>query len=101
MSEAREQLEIKQRIALIEARLQQLFEHLDVAPRESAAGGGGWWGGSGEGGEAPDPIDDPEIQDLLAKGNEVQAVKRYRELSGEGLKESKDAIDRALEEMQG
>jgi ribosomal protein L7/L12 len=92
VSEARELLEIKQRIALIEARLQQLFEHLDLRPREDA-GGGGWWGGSGEGG-AVDPVDDPEIQDLLAKGNEMQAIKRYRELTGAGLKEAKDAIVR-------
>ena len=92
MAEARELLEVKQRLALIEARLQQLFEHLDVKPRESA--GGGWWGGSGEG-EAIDPVDDPEIQDLLARGNEMQAIKRYRELTGAGLKEAKDAIIRA------
>ena len=84
-------LEIKQRLALVEARLEQLFDHLDVKPRE---GSGGWWGGSGEG-EAPDPMTDPEIQDLLAKGNEMQAIKRYRELTGLGLKEAKDAIDRA------
>ena len=88
----RELLEIKQRVALIETRLQQLFEHLDIAPRESA--GGGWWGG-GEEGEALDPASDPEIQDLLAKGNEIQAIKRYRELTGLGLAEAKEAIDRA------
>lgn len=88
----RELLEIKQRLALIETRLQQIFEHLDIAPRESA--GRAWWGGGEEGG-ALDPAADPEIQDLLAKGNEIQAVKRYRELTGLGLAEAKDAIDRA------
>ena len=92
MAEARELLEIKQRLALIEARLQQLFEHLDVKPREGA--GGDRWGGSGEG-EVIDPAEDPEIQDLIAKGNEMQAIKRYRELTGLGLKEAKDAIIRA------
>jgi ribosomal protein L7/L12 len=90
MASAQELLEIKQRLALLEARLQQLFEHLDLRPRESA--GGDWWGGEGE---APDPTTDPEIQDLLAKGNEVQAIKRYRELTGLGLAEAKEAIDRA------
>jgi ribosomal protein L7/L12 len=84
-------LEIKQRLALIETRLEQLFEHLDIAPRESA--GGRWWGGD-EGGRL-DPASDPEIQDLLAKGNEIQAIKRYRELTGLGVKEAKDAIERA------
>ena len=95
MAEARELLELKQRIALLETRLQQVFEHLDMAPRESAGGEGGWWGGSGEEGGELDPMSDPEIQDLLAKGNEAQAIKRFRELSGLGLKEAKDAIDRA------
>ena len=84
-------LEIKQRLALIETRLQQLFEHLDLRPRETA--GGDWWGG-GEG-DPPDPATDPEIQDLLAKGNEIQAIKRYRELTGLGLAEAKEAIERA------
>jgi ribosomal protein L7/L12 len=83
-------LEIQQRLALVESRLEQLFEHLDIEPRESA--GGGWWGGSEQ---ATDPVDDPEIQDLLAKGNEIQAIKRYRERTGLGLKEAKDAIERA------
>jgi ribosomal protein L7/L12 len=92
MASSQELLEIKQRLALIETRLQQLFEHLDLRPRETA--GGGWWGGSGEG-DAPDPATDPEIQDLLAKGNEIQAIKRYREFTGLGLAEAKEAIERA------
>lgn len=93
--EARELLELKQRIALLETRVQQLFEHLDIAPRESAGGEGGWWGDSGEEGGQLDPMSDPEIQDLLAKGNEIQAIKRYRELTGLGLAEAKDAIEQA------
>jgi hypothetical protein len=80
MAEARELLEIKQRLALVEARLQQLFQHLDIAPRESAGGGG--WGGGGEEGEPLDPLSDREIQDLLVEGNEIQAIKRYLELTG-------------------
>ena len=74
-------IDIEKRLALLETRLQQVFEHLDIAPREEAG--------------QLDPTSDPEIQDLLAKGNETQAVKRYHELSGLGLKEAKDAIDRA------
>ena len=74
-------LEIKQRLALVESRLDQIFEHLDIAPRESPEGG--------------DAVNDPEIQDLLAKGNEVQAVKRYRELTGVGIGEAQKAIQEA------
>jgi ribosomal protein L7/L12 len=70
-------LEIQQRLALVESRLEQLFEHLDLKPR-----------GDGE----TDPTQDPEIQDLLAKGNEAQAVKRYRELTGAGIAEAQSAI---------
>jgi len=78
MSADREQLEIKQRLALVESRLDQLFQHLDIAPLDA--------------GEPGDAIDDPEIQDLLVKGNEAQAVKRYRELTGVGIAEAEKAI---------
>ena len=71
-------LEIKQRLALVESRLEQLFEHLDIAPREAP--------------QAGEAINDPEIQDLLAKGNEAQAVKRYRELTGGGIADAQKAI---------
>jgi ribosomal protein L7/L12 len=81
--------EIEKRIALIEVRLEQLFEHLNISPR-----GGAGAGGHHEG-EGLDPNDDPEIQDLLAKGNSVQATKRYQELTGASLEEAKQAIDRA------
>jgi ribosomal protein L7/L12 len=74
-------LEIQQRLALVESRLQQLFEHLDLEPRgaDEAAGA--------------DPAQDPEIQDLVAKGNVAQAVKRYRELTGAGVAEAERAIE--------
>jgi ribosomal protein L7/L12 len=83
--------EIEKRIALIEVRLEQVFEHLNITPR-----GGAGVGGHHEG-EGLDPNDDPEIQDLLAKGNEAQAAKRYQELTGASLKDAKAAIDRAQE----
>ncbi len=78
---------IEQRLALIEARLEQLFEHLNVTPRGGAESGGP--------GTELDPNDDPEIQDLLAKGNALQATKRYQELTGVSLEQAKQAIERA------
>ena len=83
MADERQLLEIKQRLALVEARLQQLFDHLNIAPQEPAKAG------------EFDPNDDPEIQDLLAKGNMAQAVKRYRELTGSGIAEAQKAIEAA------
>jgi ribosomal protein L7/L12 len=82
MSVDRQLLEIQQRLAMVESRLEQLFEHLDLKPR---------------GGDEADAAQDPEIQDLLAKGNEVQAVKRYRELTGAGIAEAQSAIRDAQE----
>ena len=34
-----------------------------------------------------------ELQQLLLDGNKIEAVKRYRELTGQGLREAKDAVD--------
>ncbi|HEU5097444.1 MAG TPA: ribosomal protein L7/L12 [Roseiflexaceae bacterium] len=31
---------------------------------------------------------------LAAQGNKIEAIKRYRELTGVGLKEAKDYVDR-------
>lgn len=36
---------------------------------------------------------DAEIRRFLETGRKIDAIKRYRELSGVGLKESKDAIE--------
>jgi len=50
---------------------------------------------------SPDQIDgsalsDERIQEAMNKGNKIEAIKVYRELTGLGLKESKDAIDYVL-----
>ena len=34
-----------------------------------------------------------EVQALVASGNKIQAIKVYRERTGLGLKEAKDAVD--------
>ena len=41
-----------------------------------------------------DPAQDPEVLEALASGKKILAIKRYRELTGLGLKESKDAVER-------
>jgi hypothetical protein len=43
-----------------------------------------------------DAINDEVIQAALAKRNKIEAIKRYRKLTGQGLKDSKDAIDYVL-----
>lgn len=39
-----------------------------------------------------DAIHDPGVRDLISQNQQIDAVKRYRELSGVGLKEANDAI---------
>ena len=42
-----------------------------------------------------DPVLSPQIQDALRRGNKIEAIKIYRELTGVGLAEAKDAIEKA------
>jgi ribosomal protein L7/L12 len=42
------------------------------------------------------PLSESEVRRLLSAGDKIGAIKVYRELTGLGLKESKDAVD-ALE----
>jgi len=41
----------------------------------------------------PEPPVDSVIRDLVTEGKKIQAIKRYREITGVGLKEAKDYID--------
>ena len=49
-------------------------------------------GGEEAGGGAVDPRM-AEIERMLRDGNKIQAIKRYREIHGVGLKDAKDAVD--------
>jgi ribosomal protein L7/L12 len=42
-----------------------------------------------------DPVMSPEIQAALRSGNKIEAIKIYREMTGVGLAEAKDVIDKA------
>jgi ribosomal protein L7/L12 len=58
---------------------------------------GGWWGGSKD--DGPDQLAataaaDPKLQELIANGKTIEAIKRYHELTDVGLKEAKDAVER-------
>ena len=87
MSDLGEIKSLQDRIARIEGMVKEIQGQLGLEQK-----GSGWWGGDESGGS--DPLADPEIQDLLAKGNKIHAIKVYRERTGAGLKEAKDAIER-------
>ena len=42
-----------------------------------------------------------EIRQLLSMGKKIEAIKRYREISGLGLREAKDMIDQLEREIRG
>lgn len=44
--------------------------------------------------EPVDDVVDEQLDELLRRGKKIQAIKRYRELTGLGLKEAKDEVDR-------
>lgn len=46
---------------------------------------------------APSPVGLERVHEALAAGKKIEAIKHYRDLTGVGLKEAKDAVD-ALEQ---
>ena len=42
-----------------------------------------------------DPVLSPQVQDALRRGNKIEAIKVYHELTGVGLAEAKDVIEKA------
>ena len=42
-----------------------------------------------------DPVLSPQIQEALRRGNKIEAIKLYREMTGVDLAEAKSVIDRA------
>ncbi len=76
------------RIAELERKVSELYTRLGSA--EPAAAGDGF--GFPDPGPAA-PGEDPRVIELIQGGKEIQAIKLYRELTGLGLAEAKDAID--------
>lgn len=70
---------LKSRINELEDRLNFLYQRLGLEYSDPNS----------------DPIRSPKIQDALRRGNKIEAIKIYRELTGVGLAEAKEAIDRA------
>ena len=73
---------LEARVKRLEKMLEALLARLDIEPEEV---------------EPPASQIDPAIRSALLQGNKILAIKLYREQTGLGLKDSKDAID-ALEQ---
>jgi ribosomal protein L7/L12 len=70
---------LKSRINELEERVQFLYRRLNIDYVDPNS----------------DPALAPQVQDALRRGNKIEAIKIYRELTGVGLAEAKDVIDKA------
>ena len=50
-------------------------------------------------GEGRGAAGDVEVEALLRGGQKIEAIRRYREMHGVGLKEAKDAVDAIQERL--
>ena len=64
---------LAQRVMQLEQQLAHLYKHLGIAPPQN------------------EPLG--EIAALIASGNKIAAISKYRELRGGGLAEAKAAVD--------
>jgi ribosomal protein L7/L12 len=78
VTEAEMQL-LRSRINELEDRLKFLYRRLNIEYADPSS----------------DPVISPQIQDALRRGNKIEAIKISREITGVGLAEAKQAIDRA------
>jgi len=68
--------ELRKQIRKLERKVDLLMDHLQLNYREES-----------------DPGITQEIIDLVRMGRKIEAIKLYREETGAGLKEAKEAID--------
>ncbi len=82
------------RIAALEAQVAALSKRLAGADAAASAEAQEASGFTFDGNPASvDAANDPRITELVGKGNKIEAIKLYRELTGTGLAEAKSAID--------
>ncbi len=79
-----------QRIAELEMRIQRLEQQVDLI-----------LGRMGYGDVASRTADSGRMEELLRQGKKIEAIKIYREQTGVGLKEAKDAVDDMERRMLG
>ncbi len=70
---------LQSRVRELEDKLQFLYHRLNIDYASADANS--------------DPVFSPQIQDALRRHNKIEAIKIYRELTGAGLAEAKQAID--------
>ena len=72
--------QLRSRINQVEENLKVLYRHLNLQYPDYGL----------------DPLMTPELQAAIQRGNKIEAIKIYRELTGLGLAEAKAAIDKVM-----
>jgi ribosomal protein L7/L12 len=106
------QPEDTERIDRLERQVRYLLEHLGISAEVAAGGSGPASGLPADGfGSAPAGYDagpvgyasggtvPPQLIADIQNGKLIQAIKMYRQLTGLGLKEAKDAVDAMARDM--
>jgi ribosomal protein L7/L12 len=68
---------LRSRINELEDRLKFLYDRLNISYADPNS----------------DPVLSPQIQEALRRGNKIEAIRIYRELTGVGLAEAKQAVE--------
>jgi ribosomal protein L7/L12 len=85
-----ELIDHERRIAALERQVAELYGRIGQGEPASDSGFDSGFEPAASVGAAADP----RLQELVAGGDHIGAVKLYRELTGAGLAEAKDAVDR-------
>lgn len=83
--QARELTDHGHRIAQLELKVAELYKRIGQAEPRFGAGA--------EFGEAPTGAEHPRVVELLQSGDQLGAIKLYRELTGSGLGDARTAVD--------
>lgn len=75
---------LQSRVRELEDKLQFLYRRLNIDYADPTS----------------DPALAPQVQEALRRGNKIEAIKIYRELTGVGLAEAKQVIDRAEQSIK-
>ena len=98
MMSSEDLLDHGRRIAELERKVSELYERLGQA--EPNFGGGGLTFASDQPASVA-AAEDPRLLGEIEAGREIQAIKLYRELTGVGLKEAKDAVESISAGLRG
>ena len=84
---------VEMRLAAIEEKLDRVLAHLGLDGDSAGVVAGAGGGGFGLNQPVPAVAYEAQLTALIQGGKKIQAIKLYREATGAGLKDAKDAVE--------